>query len=523
MISSGGVPSTVAFGYDSNFRLTSEGINGANSISFGYDNDDLLTSAGALTLRRDAGNGLLTGTTLSNLVDTYGYNGFGEVTSYAVQLSGSPLITFGYGRDDGGRIATKTETVNGQTTTTSYGYDPAGRLTDVTTGTSTTHYGYDENGNRTSVTSPSGTIAATYDAQDRMTTYNGASYFYSDNGELQKKIDAQGTTLYNYDVLGNLRSVSLPDRRLIEYVIDASNRRVGKKVNGTLTTGWIYGDQLRIIAETDGTGAVTKRFVYGSRTNVPEYMTWQGSTYRIITDHLGSPRYVLHASAGTLAEAITDDEFGNVLSDTNLGFVPFGFAGGLYDPDTKLVRFGARDVDLPTGRWTAKDPILFAGTDADLYNYAFADPVNYVDPFGLDALTQDPNVRRCFFHLWKLAGFGADPTERSTWITHKNSVYGTVPWASSATPHHDTWPGDKPIPDDTVAQAHTHPDSLDPRPSTGGSASRPTDAFDARSTGIPYYTISRKGIWKVDPQGHVSQEEGPNWRKGLQDKDCSCQ
>jgi YD repeat-containing protein len=92
-----------------------------------------------------------------------------------------------------------------------------------------------------------------------MTTYNGGNSFYSANGELQKKIDAQGTTLYNYDVLGNLRSVSLPDGRLIEYVIDASNRRVGKKVNGTLTTGWIYGDQLRIIAETDGTGAVTRR------------------------------------------------------------------------------------------------------------------------------------------------------------------------------------------------------------------------------------------------------------------------
>lgn len=383
VVSSGAIPSTVAFGYDSNFRTISETVNGANLISFGYDNDDLLTSAGALTLRRDAGNGLLTGTTLANLVDTYGYNSFGEVTSYGVALSGSPIINFGYTRDDGGRIATKTETVNGQTTTTSYGYDPAGRLTDVTTGTATTHYGYDDNGNRTSVTTPSATIAATYDAQDRMTTYNGASYFYSDNGELQKKIDAQGTTLYNYDVLGNLQSVTLPDGRLIEYVIDASNRRVGKKVNGTLTTGWIYGDQLRIIAETDGSGAITKRFVYASRSNVPDYMTWQGSTYRIITDHLGSPRYVLQATAGTLAEALTYDEFGNVLSDTNPGFVPFGFAGGLCDRDTGLTRFGARDYEALTGRWTSQDPIQYAGGDANLYGYVLNDPVNGIDRSGL--------------------------------------------------------------------------------------------------------------------------------------------
>ncbi|HEY2324006.1 MAG TPA: RHS repeat-associated core domain-containing protein [Thermoanaerobaculia bacterium] len=230
-----------------------------------------------------------------------------------------------------------------------------------------------------------------------MTTYNGGSYFYSDHGELQKKIDAQGTTLYNYDVLGNLRSVTLPDGRLIEYVIDASNRRVGKKVNGTLTTGWIYGDQLRIIAETDGSGTITKRFVYGSRTNVPDYMTWQGSTYRIIADHLGSPRYVLQATTGTLAEALTYDEFGNVLSDSNPGFVPFGFAGGLYDRDTGLMRFGARDFDSSTGRWTSNDPIGFGGSDSNLYEYVVNDPINQRDPSGLEKLnflpSGDPNNR----------------------------------------------------------------------------------------------------------------------------------
>lgn len=51
----------------------------------------------------------------------------------------------------------------------------------------------------------------------------------------------------------------------------------------------------------------------------------------------------------------TDDPFGRVLADTNPGFQPFGFAGGLYDWDTKLVRFGARDYDSGIGRWVAKD------------------------------------------------------------------------------------------------------------------------------------------------------------------------
>ena len=68
--------------------------------------------------------------------------------------------------------------------------------------------------------------------------------------------------------------------------------------------------------------------------------------------------------------------------DTNPGFQPFGYAGGLYDVDTGLVRFGARDYDGGIGRWTAKDPIGFSGGDANLYGYVLADPVNGVDPWG---------------------------------------------------------------------------------------------------------------------------------------------
>jgi len=80
------------------------------------------------------------------------------------------------------------------------------------------------------------------------------------------------------------------------------------------------------------------------------------------------------------------DEFGNVTNDTKPGFQPFGSAGGLYDRDTKLVRFGARDYDPETGRWTAKDPIRFNGGDMNLYGYVMNDPINLIDPFGQQVL-----------------------------------------------------------------------------------------------------------------------------------------
>ena len=63
--------------------------------------------------------------------------------------------------------------------------------------------------------------------------------------------------------------------------------------------------------------------------------------------------------------------------------MPFGFAGGLYDPDTALTHFGFREYDAYTGKWTSKAPILFAGGDSNLYGYVLGDPVNLIDPAGL--------------------------------------------------------------------------------------------------------------------------------------------
>jgi len=108
------------------------------------------------------------------------------------------------------------------------------------------------------------------------------------------------------------------------------------------------------VAELDGAGMLVSRFVYGAKGNVPAYMVKGSTTYRIISDHLGSVRLVVDASNGAVAQRIDYDEFGNITTDTNEGFQPFAFAGGLYDPDTELTRFGARDYDPVVGRWTSR-------------------------------------------------------------------------------------------------------------------------------------------------------------------------
>ncbi len=104
--------------------------------------------------------------------------------------------------------------------------------------------------------------------------------------------------------------------------------------------------------------------------------------YYLHYDQVGSLRAVTDTN-GNIIKEITYDSYGNIISDTNPNFkVPFGFAGGLYDPDTKLVHFGYREYDPETGRWLSKDPLLFGGGDSNLYGYVLQDPVNLVDPSG---------------------------------------------------------------------------------------------------------------------------------------------
>jgi len=184
-------------------------------------------------------------------------------------------------------------------------------------------------------------------------------------------------TNYSYDAQGNLRHVGLPDGRSIDYVIDSENRRVAKKINGAVVKKWIYKDDLKPVAEFDGSGTLLARYLDG--------VTVKGSTsYRVVKDHLGTPRLLVNSSTGAIAQRLDLDEWGQVTADSSAGFQVFGFAGGIYDPDTGLVRFGARDYDPVAGRWTAKDPIRFEGGQPNIYVNVGNSPLNMTDPTGKD-------------------------------------------------------------------------------------------------------------------------------------------
>ncbi len=373
----GNVNGTVAVMYDSSFRVTRQTINGTDSVAFTYDNDGLLKSAGALTIRRDAANGLFLGDTLGEIVTNVEYNNLGEMSSYEAKYASTPLFTARYQRDSLGRIVTLTETIQGVTSVNGYNYDLAGRLKQVwRNGTLQATYYYDANGNRDSVVTPEGTTRGSYDAQDRLLTYGNASYFYTKRGSLSMKIEGADTTRYTYDLLGNLTKVVLPTGDVIEYLIDGQKRRVGKKLNGRWVQRLLYSTELSPAAELDSADNIITRFGLGFAEN-------GGQIYRVINDHLGSVKLVVNASTGAVVQRMDYDSFGHVLLDTNPGFIPIGYAGGLYDNQTGLERFGLRDYDGGSGRWTAKDPAGFSGCQVNFYSYVNNDPVNLTDPTGL--------------------------------------------------------------------------------------------------------------------------------------------
>jgi RHS repeat-associated protein len=375
--------------YNNNFWIASQSMDGGATVAFNYDNDGLLNKAGELTLTRAAANGLITGTTLSLATDARTYDLYGELTGYTASYKGTPIYSFDLIRDNSGRITKKSETIGGQTTTYGYDYDASGRLVSVLhNGSIARSYTYDSNSNRLITTAGTVTTKGTYDAQDRLLGDGFGSYTYTANGELASRSVGGSKTTYQYDVFGNLLGATLANGKKISYVIDPQNRRIGKKVNGTLTAGFLY-DNDRLVAQLNAGNFIESQFIYASEESVPDYMVAGGVTYRIFSDHLGSPRLVVNVLTGRIAERIDYDEFGNVITDTNPGFQPFGFAGGLYDQDTKLLRFGARDYEPSAGRWTTKDPILFAGGDTNLYRYVFNDPVNMTDPGGLGCPTKE--------------------------------------------------------------------------------------------------------------------------------------
>jgi RHS repeat-associated protein len=387
----GAISGSVSWLYGEHLRLDAIGVNGTE-VAYTYDTDGVITQAGNQQLSYNSGTFQLAQRSQDRVQTSFEYDEYGAVSRIAATAVNSPLLDLVYTRDELGRVTQIVETDQGVERTFDFSYDAIGQLVGVTVdGAPTETYVYDPNGNR--LGGPGGAVG-TYGAEDELLSYDGRTYTYR-GGQLRTMTDGAVTTTYDYGVGGELNSVDDGTTR-IEYLHDGLGRRVGKRINGALVTGWLYQDGLNPIAELEPNGDVRSRFVYASRGHVPDTMLRDGREYALVTDMLGSVRYVVDTATGAVEQRLEYDAFGRVLSDSNPGFQPFGFAGGLTDQDTGLVRFGARDYDPHAGRWTAVDPIRFAGRQTNLWVYASNLPTSAFDPTGLFEAAGGFGVRVAF-------------------------------------------------------------------------------------------------------------------------------
>ena len=382
---SGILSKTISYTYDNYFRPTSITYAGSTDV-LGYDDDSLLTSTGGFTITRNTDNGLPESVSGGTLTQTRNFNGYGEVDNYSHVVNGNNTYDVSLTRDNSGRITKRVEVIGIETVTWDYGYDDLGRLTEVKKNSVVVEsYEYDTNGNRTLETNTARGItdkAYDYTNENHVISAGSDLYVFDGDGFLVEMVSAAGTNTYDYSLRGELLSVALDSGTNITYDHDPLGRRVAKRIDGTVTEKYLWRDNTTLLAVYDGSDNLIERFNYADG-RLPVSMLRGGSTYYMMYDQVGSLRLVID-SAGNITKSVDYDSFGNIINDTNPGFtIPFGFGGGLHDRDTGLVRFGARDYDPTIGRWTAKDPIDFAGGDVNLYGYVQNDPVNFVDPSGL--------------------------------------------------------------------------------------------------------------------------------------------
>ena len=390
----------IRYEYNNDFSLKSLTY-GGESYALTYDDDGLLTGAGAFAITRNNLNGRPEGLSDGTLSINRVFSGFGELDGQEYTVAGTNRYGWTVTRDPSGRITQKVEGLGSETSTHDYGYDTIGRLVEVKkNGIVVETYKYDAQGNREKETNTMKNVVDrvySHSPEDQIVTAGSHICRFDLDGFLTEKKVGASVTKYRYSSGGELLEVTTPVGTVVGYDHDPFGRRIAKRVNGKFVEKYLWAGRTTLLAVYDGSDNLMSRFAYAD-DRMPVSMETGSGTYYFMYDQVGSLRAVADSS-GTVVKRVDYDTFGSIQSDSNPGFlVPFGFAGGLHDPDTGLVRFGARDYDPAIGRWTAKDPIDFAGGDTNLYGYVMNDPVNWVDPRGLWSTGKHNSIIDRFVH-----------------------------------------------------------------------------------------------------------------------------
>lgn len=216
------------------------------------------------------------------------------------------------------------------------------------------------------------------DGRQLASTYDGRGNLLSD-----------GQATYRWDAANRLTAVERGGVSA-SYRYDAAGRRIGQTVQGAVTDYlWdeasTYGD---VVAELDGDGAVTARYIVGQEEVLGQVSA--GATRTVLPDGQGSTRLLADAS-GTVIERYTYDAFGALRSGPTTPPTAYLYTGQQFDAHTGLYSLRARFYQPDRGRFLSRDTYNHALTNPgefNRYSYVANNPINASDPLGLMAMVE---------------------------------------------------------------------------------------------------------------------------------------
>jgi RHS repeat-associated protein len=247
-----------------------------------------------------------------------------------------------------------------------FSYNPAGQITSRTD--SNTSYAWTDFVNFTE--------NSTHNGLNQILSVTGQSIApdYDDRGNL---IGDHNNQTYDYDEYNRLTDVG----STIDLAYDPFGRLAETSGTGVTFREFMY-DGINLIAEYNGSGTLQRRYVHGPGTDEPlvEYTSSSTSSRTwLMADERGSIVAITNGS-GNATQINTYDEYGDPGS-SNAG--RFGYTGQMWLPETGLYHYKARAYNPELGRFMQTDPIGVNG-GMNIYAYVGGDPVNLVDPLGLD-------------------------------------------------------------------------------------------------------------------------------------------
>ena len=369
----GALNGSISKNYNPSFGVASRSING-KLISYEYDDDGLITRAEKTTLRWAPDIELLDQKSVGGVKVEHRYNDLGQRISSSWTGPAGFNFADNIVIDNALRVTQHRTASSTGPLTRDFSFDDFSRLVALTSSEGDNQiFTFDIIGNRTSNNGD----AQTYDSSGRLESVGNRNYTY----DLIGRMAARSGDTFDYDAFNQLTTAHVGGDD-IGYGYDMSGNRVSKSRGGILEKIWLYDDSARPHAELDGKGDLKLLFVYSDNETVPDYIEKDGKTYAIVSDYLGSVRYVVDASSGAIAQALEYDAWGRITLDTQPGFQPFAFAGAMLDKDSQLLHMGSRDYDAFSGRYTTIDPTGLGGGDVNPWAYVGGNPVSRVDPSG---------------------------------------------------------------------------------------------------------------------------------------------